>query len=160
MFEALDEFSVADLATSIDGWLYSWRQSDERIVAVDVGGPDDCGPGERRWYLRLRGEAKEFTTIWLTLGQRTLRYETYVLPWPPQHPEQIFESVLRRNDALVGCHYSVGVEDALFLRGEMAAVGVNEAELDRVVGTLFAEVERSFRGLATVAFAPPPASDR
>ena len=152
MDEALGASAFAQRASDIDGWLAQYVVTNDAMLAVDHGGPDDCGPGERRWYVRLGGEQKEFTTVWLTLGQRTLRYETYVLPWPPQYGPEIFELVLRRNEQLVGCHYSIGIEDAVFLRGEVASAGVTEAELDRVIGTLFAEVERTFPALERLAF--------
>jgi Putative bacterial sensory transduction regulator len=150
--EALSASSFSHLASDIDGWLAQYLATNDAMLAVDHGGPDDCGPGERRWYVRLGGEQKEFTTVWLTLGQRTLRYETYVLPWPPQRAPEVFELVLRRNEHLVGCHYSIGIEDAVFLRGEIASVGVNEPALDRVIGTLFTEVERTFPTLVRLAF--------
>jgi hypothetical protein len=150
--EALGAPAFADLASNIDTWLAHYLVTNDAMLAVDQGGPDDCGPGERRWYVRLGGHEKEFTTVWLTLGQRTLRYETYVLPWPPRHGLEIFELVLRRNEQLVGCHYSIGIEDAVFLRGEVASVGVTEPELDRVIGTLFTEVERTFPTLRQLAF--------
>lgn len=152
MDEALDSLAFDDLAFSIDGWLTDSLTTNPSVLAVDRGGPDDCGPGERRWYVRLGGDEKDFTTVWLTLGQRSLRYETYVLPWPPQKRDEIFELVLRRNDQLIGCHYSIGGEDALYLRGELASSGVTEAELDRIIGTLFVEVERVFRSLVALAF--------
>jgi hypothetical protein len=150
--EALGASAFAELASNIDIWLAHYLATNPSVLAVDHGGPDDCGPGERRWYVRLGGEQKEFTTVWLTLGQRSLRYETYVLPWPPQHGPEVFELVLRRNDHLIGCHYSIGIEDAVFLRGEVASSGVTEAELDRVIGTLFTEVERTFPTLRQLAF--------
>jgi hypothetical protein len=150
--EALSAGAFAQLASDIDRWLAHYLVTNDAMLAVDHGGPDDCGPGERRWYVRLGGEQKEFTTVWLTIGQRTLRYETYVLPWPPQMVLEIFELVLRRNEHLVGCHYSIGIEDAVFLRGEIASTGVTEAELDRVIGTLFAEIERTFSTLVRMAF--------
>lgn len=152
MDEALPADAFSQLASDIDGWLAQYLVTNDAMLAVDHGGPDDCGPGERRWYVRLGGEQKEFTTVWLTLGQRTLRYETYVLPWPRQHVPEVFELVLRRNHQLVGCHYSIGIEDAVFLRGEVASVGITEAELDRVIGTLFVEVERTFPTLVRIAF--------
>jgi Putative bacterial sensory transduction regulator len=150
--EALSTDAFSALASDIESWLAQHLATNATMLAVDHGGPDDCGPGERRWYVRLGGEQKEFTTVWLTLGQRTLRYETYVLPWPPQQAPVIFELVLRRNEQLVGCHYSIGIEDAVFLRGEIASTGVTEPELDRVIGTLFAEVERTFPALVALAF--------
>ena len=107
----------------------------------------------RRWYVRLRGEDKEFTTVWLTLGQRTLRYETYVLPAPEENAAELYEHLLRRNEKLVGADFSIGIEDAVFLRGELPVGSLSEAELDRAIGTLYATVEQCFQSLLRVAFA-------
>jgi hypothetical protein len=120
----------------------------ESIAAVDRG-----EIGERRWYVRMRGEEKEFTTVWITLGQRTLKYETYVMPAPEENAEQLYEHLLRRNESLVGAHFSIGIEDAMFLRGEMPLRMVDEAELDRVIGTLYATVERVFPVIIRIGFA-------
>jgi len=84
--------------------------------------------------------------VWLTLGQRTLRYETYVMPAPEENHVQLYEHVLRRNDRLVGAHFSIGVENAIFLRGEVPGDRVDRNELDRVLGTLYAQVEQCFTG--------------
>ena len=48
--------------------------------AIDRG-----AAGERRWYVRLRGEQKDTFTVWFTLRQRTLHYETYVMPAPEEN---------------------------------------------------------------------------
>lgn len=132
----------------IDGWLASMRERNDAIVAVDRSQDED-----RRWYVRLRGEEKEFTTVWISLGQRTLRYETYVMPYPEENAEQLWEHLLRRNETLVGAHFSIGVEDAVFLRGELPLGGLGEAELDRVIGTLYAAVERIFPVIIRIGFA-------
>jgi hypothetical protein len=124
------------------------KDRNETIVAVDRG-----DIGERRWYVRMRGEEKEFTTVWLTLGQRTLRYETYVMPAPEENAEQLYEHVLRRNESLVGAHFSIGIEDAIFLRGELPLRLVEEQEIDRVIGTLYATVERVFPVIIRIGFA-------
>ena len=81
-------FGVHDLDSlegAITGWLLDMKQRNETIVAVDRG-----EIGERRWYVRMRGEEKEFTTVWLTLGQRTFKYETYVMPAPEENAEQLY----------------------------------------------------------------------
>ena len=46
----------------------------------------------------MRGDDKEFITVWFTLGQRTLRYETYVMPAPEENDGEVYEHLLRRND--------------------------------------------------------------
>jgi hypothetical protein len=101
----------------------------------------------------MRGEEKDFTTIWLTLGQRTLRYETYVMPAPEQNAEFLYETILRRNEKLVGAHFSIGVEDAIFLRGELVLSALAERELDRVIGTIYSVVEQLFWSLLEIGFA-------
>ena len=39
----------------------------------------------RRWYVRMRGDDKAVITVWLTLGERTLHYETYFMPAPEEN---------------------------------------------------------------------------
>ncbi len=65
----------------------------------------------------------------------------------------MYESVLRRNDKLVGAHFAIGVEDALFLRGELPLAMVSEPELDRVIGSLYSYTEAAFPSLLRLAFA-------
>jgi hypothetical protein len=148
MSNVYDDASIARIEAQIDVWLAEQRRNDSTIVAVDRGEDDEI-----RWFVRMRGEEKEFTTIWLTLGQRTLKYETYVMPAPEENAEVLYDMVLRRNDRLVGVHFSIGAEDAIFLRGELPLHALNEAELDRIVGTIYATVERTFPTLIRVGFA-------
>ncbi|MEY2940176.1 MAG: hypothetical protein RIS58_1163 [Actinomycetota bacterium] len=148
MSDLFDDSSLARLERNIDEWLANLRGSNTAIVAIDRAEGDEI-----RWYVRMRGEEKEFTTIWITLGQRTLRYETYVMPAPEENVTELYESVLRRNERLVGAHFSIGAEDAIFLRGELPLALVCEPELDRIVGTVYDIVERAFPTLIRIGFA-------
>lgn len=136
---------------SISSWLAGFAAENDLVEAVDRGEPVDTN--EPRWYVRLRGEEKEHITIWLTLGQRTLRYEAYVLPAPQENVAAVYEMALRRNERMVGAHFAIGVEDALFLRGELLLASLNEAELDRIIGSLYHYVEANFPALIRLAFA-------
>ena len=146
-----------DVRQRIDRWIDTLSAHDGSgnplIIAVDRGTSDDTAFGEPRWYVRMRGEDKDVITVWLTLGQRTLRYETYVLPAPEENQTAIGEFLLRRNDSLIGAHFSIGAEDAVYLRGELPDVAVVDDELDRVLGTLYTTVEANFRTLLQLAFA-------
>lgn len=144
---------LGDLRRRIDGWLDEFADGNPLIAAIDRGTSDDTTFGEPRWYVRMVGEEKDFTTVWLTLGQRTLRYETYVMPAPEENQAAVMEFVLRRNDQLVGAHFSIGAEDALYLRGEVPDVAVTADEIDRVLGTVYTTVEATFRPLLRLAFA-------
>jgi len=148
MSDALDDAALAVLERRIDEWLAAIASGWLPVEAIERGEGD-----ERRWYVRLRGEDKDFTTVWLTLGQRTLRYETYVMPAPEENHAEFYEHLLRRNETVVGAHFSIGAEDAVFLRGELPAAAVDAGELDRILGTVYATVELCFRPALAIGFA-------
>jgi Putative bacterial sensory transduction regulator len=150
--ECADAGRRAALSADVEHWLTAIAAG-EQIAAIDRGTSDGTAFGEPRWYVRMLGEEKDVTTVWLTLGQRTLRYETYVMPAPEENAEALYENLLRRNDKIVGAHFSIGPENAVYLRGELPIGLVSEAELDRVLGTLLATVEQCFRALLRVGFA-------
>ena len=81
---------------------------------LDVSRDEDI---QRRWYARLEGEERDVTTVWLTLGQRTLKYETYFLPYPEDNKEKLFELLLRRNYDLVGANLGLAPKRGFFLQG-------------------------------------------
>jgi hypothetical protein len=138
---------LREIEARIERWL-AREQADNPVIAAV-----DRDPSERRWFVRLRGEEKDFTTVWLTLGQRTLQYETYVMPAPEENHAAFYEHVLRRNHALNGAAFCIGDEDAIFLRGQLALHALDDAELDRILGSLYAYVEQCFRPAMRIGFA-------
>jgi hypothetical protein len=138
---------LADLSARMDAYLD--RELDENPLVLAV----DRDPGLRRWFVRLAGEEKKTTTIWLTLAQRTLRYETYVMPAPEENLAAFYEHLLRRNETFNGAAFSVGEEDAVFLRGSLPWDAVTDEELDRIIGSLWTYVERCFRPALRLGFA-------
>ena len=146
--DLFDDAALARIERQIDEWLSRAKANNDLILAIDRSTEQEI-----RWYVRMFGEEKEFTTVWLTLGQRTLRFETYVMPAPEENAQVLYETLLRRNEKLVGAHFSIGQEDAVFLRGEIPVAALNEQELDRLIGTLYSTVEQSFGSLIRIGFA-------
>ncbi len=136
------------LESLIDRWLAGELAGNPAVVAVDRG-----EPGERRWYVRLAGEQKDTFTIWFTLGQRTLQYETYVMPGPVENHAELYEHLLRRNLGLNGAAFAIGAEDAVFLVGHLGVSAIDEGELDRILGSLYAWVEQFFRPAMRIGYA-------
>jgi hypothetical protein len=136
------------LESLIDGWLAGELAGNPAVAAVDRG-----EPGERRWYVRLAGEQKDTFTIWFTLGQRTLQYETYVMPGPVENHAELYEHLLRRNLGLNGAAFAIGAEDAVFLVGHLGVSAIDEGELDRILGSLYAWVEQFFRPAMRIGYA-------
>ena len=133
----------------IDAWLAQQLIENPIVAAVDR----DRESGERRWFVRVTGEEKDVFTVWLHLRQRTLHYETYVMPAPEENHAAFFEHLLRRNLKLYGGAFAVGDEDAIFLVGQLDDRAITDEELDRVLGSLYAWVEQCFRPALRIGFA-------
>ena len=128
----------------IDDWAGRQLAEGGPLVAVDRQAGGDPITGAPRWYLRLRGEEKEFVTVWLTLRQRTLRHEAQFMPAPETNVEATWEYLLRRNADLVGVSFALGAEDAVYLVGRVPVSRVDDAELDRIVGSSLAYTDECF----------------
>ena len=137
------------LAGLVDGWLAAQLVDNPVVAAVDreVDGP-------RSWFVRVNGEEKDVFTIRFKLRQRTLAYETFVMPAPEENQAEFFEHLMRRNRTLYGASFTVGEEDAIFLQGQIDNRQIEwEEELDRVLGSLYVWVEQFFRPALRIGFA-------
>ncbi len=148
MSDAFSGEQLAVLERRIDEWLGELGAEHDHIVAVDRS-PD----GDARWFVRMTGDDKDFITVWFALGQRTLRFETFVMPAPEENHAALYEHVLRRNDRLVGARFSIGAEDGIFLRGETPVDRVDLDALDASLGVLYAQVEQCFMAMIRIGFA-------
>ncbi len=142
--EVLDE-----VARQIEEWLE--RQRDENPVVAHV--ERDATPGERRWFVRLTGEEKDVFSIWFHLRQRSLHYETYVMPAPEENEAELYAHVLRRNRSMNGAAFQIGDEEAIFLAGSLDVRWVDDDELDRILGSLYQWTEAFFRPAMRIGFA-------
>ena len=139
---------LAALDERITAWLEAEAADNPMIDAVERG-----GPGERRWYVRLLGEDKDVWTAWWTINQRTFRYETFLMPAPEENEKEFYEHLLVRNRELTGMNLEIGEEHAIFLAGSLPVHVVTDADLDRVLGSMWAYVEKIFRPALRIGFA-------
>lgn len=149
MQRVFTDAELDQLGAHIEAWLE--RQLTENPVVAAVERDEESG--ERRWFARVRGEEKDVFSIWFHLGQRTLQYETYVMPAPEENHAAFFEHLLRRNRKLYGAAFAVGDEDAIFLTGHLANECIDDEELDRILGSLYVWVEQFFRPALRIGFA-------
>ena len=143
------EAELAALAGRIEDWLA--RQLAENPVVAAVERDEESG--ERRWFVRVLGDAKDVFTIWFHLRQRTLHYETYVMPAPEENEGTLYQHLLKRNVKLYGAAFAIGEEEAIFLVGQIANSAVDDDELDRILGSLYQWVEQYFQPALRIGFA-------
>ncbi|CAA9231685.1 MAG: hypothetical protein AVDCRST_MAG50-1105 [uncultured Acidimicrobiales bacterium] len=144
----------AALAELITRWANSEHETQEVVLAVDqlpVSKFSDAGP-QHRWFIRIRGDEKAVSTIWLTLREQTLHYETQFMPSPEENREQLFEYLLRLNNRLFAMRFAIGDEEAIYLVGQLPLAALDEEELDRIVGSTYAYVEQWFRPAMRIGY--------
>lgn len=148
MPEPFDAEALDRLDAHIDRWL-----GQQLIDNPMIGAVERDVPGSRRWFVRVRGESKDVFTIRFHLQQRTLAYETYVMPAPEENHARFYAHLLERNLNLFGAAFAIGEEGAIFLRGALhnELVMVDD-ELDRVLGSLYAWVEQFFQPALRIGY--------
>lgn len=138
---------LAELEALVEAWLDVQEAENPAVAGTERL------PGGREWYIRLEGEQKATFGVVLRLGQRTLQYESYLMPAPQEQHAELYEHLLRRNRKLYGCQLAIGEEDAVYLVGQLDNRWVDEAELDRILGTLYLATEQSFRPAMRIGYA-------
>lgn len=125
----------------------------ENPVVTNVERDPTCN----RWFIRVRGDEKLVTTVWLTVREQTIWYETYFMPAPEENVAACYEYLLRASARFYGMRFSIGGEDAIYLTGQMpfSAFGPDTAvdELDRLLGAAYVYSEDCFRTAMRIGFA-------
>jgi Putative bacterial sensory transduction regulator len=137
---------LAALGQLIDRWACGERETNRLVAAVDHD------PELHRWYVRLLGEEKAVTTVWLTLRERTLHYESYFMPAPEENLASCYEYLLKANTRLFGMRFAIGAENAVYLVGQMPLSAIDDAELDRIVGSVYAYSEQYFGPAMSIGY--------
>jgi Putative bacterial sensory transduction regulator len=130
----------------IEDWADEAKATNPLLSAVDRDEEID------RWYVRMRGEDKQVITVWLTLRERTLHFETYFMPAPEEQVQRCYEYLLRANQRLFAWRFAVGLEDAVYLVGQLPVDAIDSDELDRIVGSGYAYSEQYFRSAMSIGY--------
>ncbi|MFT7474461.1 MAG: hypothetical protein ACI81L_001386 [Verrucomicrobiales bacterium] len=150
----MDQFAppTSDERSTARETLTAWLDglSENPVVAAVV--KDEESEAER-WFVRVNGEAKDVYSVWFDLGQRTLAYETYVMPAPEENEAAFYEQLLVRNDSLRELAFTIGEEHAVFLKGRTDLRHVSEESLDRILGSVYEAIERCFVPAIRIGFA-------
>lgn len=106
---------------------------------------------EGRIAVRMRQQARDATTVWFEVGDRSLGFEAYFMPDPASR-EEVHRQALVRNMSAWRVFFAVDREGALVLRGRLPAERVTLEELDFVLGEIYEFVEVGFRSMIRAGF--------
>jgi len=122
------------------------EQRIERWLADPDSSVEYAEEVEGRWAVRMRQETRDATTVWFTVGERSLEYEAYVLP-VGEGGVAVLAQALNRNMRAWRAFFAVDSEGGLILRGRLAATAVTDVELDHALGEIYETIEVGFRPL-------------
>jgi hypothetical protein len=145
-----EEEERAAAGACFDAWAARELAADGFLVAAERQEVTDR-TASFRWYLRFKGEEKDFITVWFTLRQRTLHHEAQFMPVPEENKADVYAYLMRRNAHLFGMHFALGPEDAVYLVGAVPARLVDDDELDRIAGSSVIYTDDHFPTAMTLA---------
>ena len=138
----MDKSELTDELGSIFG---DWVNDDSSdVVAAELV--------EGRWAVRMAQQTRDYTTVWVGPGERTVSFEAYILPPPPENREEVFRQLLFRNEKAWLAHFAVDKNSEIYLRGRIPADQATEDTLQLVFGEIYQSVETSFRALLVVGY--------
>lgn len=146
----------ADVTAAAVSALHAWLDEAVDYPMVDAVVRDETTGGAlggERWFLRVLGEAKDVWSLWVSVHQRSLHFETYFTPAPERNAERFYEHLLRRNRGTDDVAFCIGEEDAIFLRSKLPLDRVTNDELDRTLGSFYTAVEDGFGPAVRLSFA-------
>jgi hypothetical protein len=132
------------------------RTTLEAVTTAWVEDPESdvvwAGEHERRWGIRMAQHARDFTTIWFDVGERTLSVAAYLLPDPPRGHAEIYRLCLLRNASSWPVAISLDPRGDLYVRGRLRLSEVAPDTIDGLVGAVYEIVELTFKPLVRIGF--------
>lgn len=103
--------------------------------------------------VELPGERKLITNTLLSIGEHSVRVESFVCRRPDENHQAVYRFLLKRNRRLYGVAYTLDNIGDIYLIGRIALDIINADELDRVLGQVLEAVDNDFNTLLELGFA-------
>jgi Putative bacterial sensory transduction regulator len=88
----------------------------------------------------------------LIVGDHALRIEAFVMRRPDEQHEQLWAWLLRRNARMYGVAFSIDTAGDVYLTGRVSLKGLDEDELDRLLGSVLTYADESFDTMLEIGF--------
>jgi len=108
--------------------------------------------GDSSYVVTLPGTHKLKTTCNLIIGEHALRIEAFVMRRPDENREELWAWLLRRNARMYGVSFSIDAVGDVYLTGRVSLKGLDEDELDRLLGAVLTYADESFDSMLEIGF--------
>ena len=108
--------------------------------------------GESAYVAALPGTHKLKTACHLIVGEHALRIEAFVMRRPDERREELWAWLLRRNARMYGVSFSIDAVGDVYLTGRVSLKGLDEDELDRLLGAVLTYADESFDTMLEIGF--------
>ena len=108
--------------------------------------------GESSWVVTMPGTHKLKTACNLIVGEHALRVEAFVMRHPDEKHEELWAWLLRRNARMYGVSFSIDQAGDVYLTGRVSLKGLDEDELDRLLGAVLTYADESFDSMLEIGF--------
>ena len=108
--------------------------------------------GDSAYVVTLPGTHKLKTMCNLVVGQHALRIEAFVMRQPDENREELWAWLLRRNARMYGVSFSIDAAGDVYLTGRVTLKGLDEDELDRLLGAVLTYADESFDSMLEIGF--------
>jgi len=108
--------------------------------------------GDSSYAVTLPGTHKLKTVCNLIVGEHALRIEAFVMRQPDENREELWAWLLRRNARMYGVGFSIDAAGDIYLTGRVTLKGLDEDELDTLLGAVLTYADESFDTMLEIGF--------
>jgi hypothetical protein len=119
---------------------------------LEAGDYDWERGGDNAYVVTLPGTHKLKTVVNLIAGEHALRIEAFVMRQPDENREQLWAWLLRRNARMYAVAFSIDATGDVYLTGRVSLDGLDEDELDRLLGSVLTYADESFDTMLEIGF--------
>lgn len=124
----------------------------ESWVADTDSDAEWTGVHEGKVGLRIAQRARDYTTIWFDVGQRTVGIEAFLLPAPPHNRVAVYEYCLNRNRSSWPTYIARDRQGDLYVMARHPVAVLDAKAIEDLVGAVYETVELAFPTLLQIGF--------
>lgn len=110
-------------------------------------------PEEGHFVVTLPGTRKQKTTCSLVVGEHALTVQAFVARHVDENAEAVYRWLLERNLRMYGVSFAIDHLGDIYLAGRLPLSSLDEAELDRILGSVLEYADGSFNTILELGFA-------